>query len=643
MPASLLDIVIVSYRCRDMLRDCLASLEAFPPRGGARIWVVDNVSGDGTVEMVREEFPKVELIASDENLGFSKANNLAIARGSAPYVLALNPDTRVTGGALDHMLELMEQRPEVGMSGCRLELPDGTFDHAARRSFPTPLGALAHFTGVGRLKRTPAKLSQYRALEVESGPVDAVNGAFMLMRREALELVGLFDEGYWMYMEDLDLCYRFAQEGWVTWYEPSVKVIHIKAGSSGRYRSPHLNYAFHYGMFRFYRKHYGPDTNVLNRSFVYLGIATKLGVSITRNGFRRLTRRGRSRPARIAEGGEETSAPAATSGRSRVNAPALSLIVVSRQQGELLEHCLASARAALGEIDGPTELILILNGVPAQERSSSEKLFEGIEVVREPENTGFAPAVGKGIRLAGSEWVALLNDDATIERPALARMLAAGASAADVGSVAAQMRFADRPQIINSAGIEVDRLGIASDRLLGEPVSASEPAPVEVFGASGGCAVYRRAMLDDIGGFDESFFAYLEDVDVAWRARMKGWRCLYVPGAVVLHHHSATLGHESGRKYYLVGRNRVRLLAKNASSTQLRRHGARIVLHELGYVTYVALAQLSLAPLRGRIVGLSQWKRYRRAGAEGRCAIPLARSGGIRAALRRRRAWAGKS
>jgi GT2 family glycosyltransferase len=306
MPELRLDVVVVSYRCRGLLRDCLDSLRAFPPAGGARVWVVDNASADGTVEMVREEFPEVELIASDENLGFSKANNLAIVRGSAPFVLALNPDTLMTERALDRMLELMEERPEVGISGCRLELPDGTFDHAARRSFPTPLGALAHFSGVGRLKKAPARLAQYRAPEVESGPVDAVNGAFMLMRREALEQVGLFDEGYWMYMEDLDLCYRFAQAGWITWYEPAAKVIHVKAGTSGKYRKPRVNYAFHYGMLRFYRTHYARNDNRLTRIAIYTGIGAKLAVSTTRSAIsRRVLRRGR-RPITPAPGGDRS-------------------------------------------------------------------------------------------------------------------------------------------------------------------------------------------------------------------------------------------------------------------------------------------------------------------------------------------------
>jgi N-acetylglucosaminyl-diphospho-decaprenol L-rhamnosyltransferase len=237
--------------------------------------------------MVRSEFSDVELIASDTNRGFSTANNTAIRRGVARYVLALNPDTEVTPGALDHMIELMESSPSIGIAGCRLELEDGTFDHAARRSFPTPLGALAHFTGIGRWRKAPRSLAQYRAPTVESGPVDAVNGAFMLILRRALEEVGLFDEGYWMYMEDLDLCYRFRQAGWVTWYDPGATVLHVKAGTSGRYRKPRLNYAFHYGMLRFYRKHYASSRNPLVNIVIYVGIGLKLVSSLTTNALRR--------------------------------------------------------------------------------------------------------------------------------------------------------------------------------------------------------------------------------------------------------------------------------------------------------------------------------------------------------------------
>ncbi len=277
-----LDVAIISYRCRDLLRDCLMSLRDHPPTTPMHVVVVDNASGDGTVEMVGNEFPEVRLIASDTNLGFSAANNLALRDSDATYVLALNPDTRVTEGSLDRLLELMDSRPEIGICGCRLELEDGTLDHAARRSFPTVLGALGHFTGIGR-RRRQGRLAQYRATEVESGPVDAVNGAFMLMRRSVLDEIGLFDEGFWLYMEDLDLCYRCREAGYLVWYEPGITVVHVKHGTSGEHRTPRVNYAFHYGMYRFYRKHYAPERNPFVNAAVYLGIAAKLGISLVRS------------------------------------------------------------------------------------------------------------------------------------------------------------------------------------------------------------------------------------------------------------------------------------------------------------------------------------------------------------------------
>jgi N-acetylglucosaminyl-diphospho-decaprenol L-rhamnosyltransferase len=271
-----LDVVIVSFRCEALLHDCLASLHEHPPGRPMAIHVVDNDSRDGTAEMVEREFPEVRLTKAGSNLGFSAANNLAIRDSNAEYVLVLNPDTRITAGALDRLLALMDERSEIGICGPKLVLEDGTLDHAAKRSFPTPFGALAHFAG---------RESQYRAPTLdpdEAGAVDAVNGAFMLIRRAALDEVGLFDEGYWMYMEDLDLCYRFAQAGWTTWYEPAATVVHVKAGTSGPIRSPRLNRAFHYGMYRFYRRHYAPLRSPLTNAAIYAGIGAKLAVSLIR-------------------------------------------------------------------------------------------------------------------------------------------------------------------------------------------------------------------------------------------------------------------------------------------------------------------------------------------------------------------------
>jgi GT2 family glycosyltransferase len=252
-----------------------------------RIHVVDNASGDGSVEMLERDYPQVELTANGENRGFSAAANQAIRAGDEPFVLVLNPDTRVAAGVIDKLLEVMDAEPRVGIAGPALVTESGTPDHAAARAFPTPLSSLGHFTGLARRPRAPAGLRAYAQQPDAAGPVDAVNGAFMLIRREALEQAGDFDEGYWMYMEDLDLCWRFREAGWLTWYEPTVSAFHLKGGSAGPVRSLRLNSAFHRGMRRFYRRHYAEDRNPALNLAVYAGIEAKLALSSLRNAFRR--------------------------------------------------------------------------------------------------------------------------------------------------------------------------------------------------------------------------------------------------------------------------------------------------------------------------------------------------------------------
>jgi len=276
------DVVVVAFHAHDSLRRCLESLRDRPGAQHLNVVVVDNGDDKETAELVRDVLPDGVTIEPHANLGFGRASNLGIRRGHDELVLLLNPDCELKPETLDRLVEVLEEHPDVGMIGPELVREDGSLDHAGRRSFPTILGALGHFTGVGR-RASGGRLAQYRALDVDSGPVDAVNGAFMLCRRAALEQVGGFDEGYWMYMEDLDLCYRLRQAGWLTWYEPSAQALHIKHGTSGSVRSPKLVRAFHYGMFRFYRSHYAPQRNRALNWIVYAGIATKASGSIARS------------------------------------------------------------------------------------------------------------------------------------------------------------------------------------------------------------------------------------------------------------------------------------------------------------------------------------------------------------------------
>jgi GT2 family glycosyltransferase len=320
-------------------------------------------------------------------------------------------------------------------------------------------------------------------------------------------------------------------------------------------------------------------------------------------------------------------------------ATAVSAIVVNHRRPGLTIECLASLEAALERLGEPAELIAVDNGSGDGSAERIGERFPEARVIALGENLGFAGAVNAGVGESSGEWVLLLNNDTTIEAQAVVRLLAAGRGSDDVGSVAAQMRFAAAPRVVNSAGIGVDRLGVAYDRGLGDPVAEGTGDPVEVFGASGGAALMRRAMLDELGGLDDSFFFALEDVDLAWRARMAGWRSLYVPGAVVWHHHGTTGRHTSAFKHFHVGRNRVRMLAKNAEGSHLRRYGPAIVAYDLAYALYAVIADRTLAPLRGRLRGMREWRAYRRAGEAGRRPVALEPVRGFRAALRRRVAW----
>lgn len=279
---ALVAIIIVSFNGKDLLRPCLASLERHPlTLGQSEIHVVDNASSDGAVDMVRREFPHVSVHPLDENVGFSAANNVALRAVTATYVLLLNPDTEIGAGTIDHMVGQMIKDPSIGMSGCRLVRPDGTFDHAAKRSFPTLLAAVAHLFHIGRRSSANPRLAQYRSPDVDEqgvGPVDAINGAFMLTRLEAIQDVGLLDDGYWMYGEDLDWCYRFHQRGWKLIYDGRVDTLHVKGASAGKHRRLRQNYAFHQAMGRFYRKFYAGDRGWLD-VVVFSGIAVRFLIS----------------------------------------------------------------------------------------------------------------------------------------------------------------------------------------------------------------------------------------------------------------------------------------------------------------------------------------------------------------------------
>lgn len=249
--------MIVSYRCRDLLADCLDSLAAQRDEVDMEVMVLDNASGDDTLEAAaRHSWVTAEDLGG--NLGFGRANNLGFDRARGRAVLALNPDTVLPPGSLRACLDELWARPDVGVLSPRLVDREGNLDRRCKRGFPTPWSSLCYFSGLDRYLTGPHS-THYTAGwldEREAGDVESVTGAFMLMRADALAEVGGFDEQFFMYAEDLDLCLRFIESGWRVRYWPEVDVLHVGAGSNVNGRRPAAaDAAYFRTMAPFIRKH----------------------------------------------------------------------------------------------------------------------------------------------------------------------------------------------------------------------------------------------------------------------------------------------------------------------------------------------------------------------------------------------------
>ena len=252
-----LSVVIVSYRCGALLDECLTSLDANRADVDMEVEVVDNASGDDTVEVARRH-AWVTTTALDENLGFARANNVAMDRARGRAVLVLNPDTVVPPGALRACLDELWRDPAVGLLSPRLIDREGRLDRRCHRGFPTLWSSFCYFTTLDRVFRG-ARSQRYtmgHLPETEAADVEAVSGAFMLMPRDAMVAVGGFDEQFFMYAEDIDLSLRFIEHGYRVRYWPGVDVVHVGAGSNvAGQRPPAANAAYFRTMAPFVRKH----------------------------------------------------------------------------------------------------------------------------------------------------------------------------------------------------------------------------------------------------------------------------------------------------------------------------------------------------------------------------------------------------
>lgn len=277
-----LSISIVNYNGGEYLIKCLESLSKLKGELDFDVYVIDNDSKDGSFEEAKNKFPQFDYIDNKANLGFGKAHNIALKKAKTPYLLTLNPDCEVPKGTLKYIFDFMERNPDTGIATSKVEKADGSLDIASHRGFPTPMASFKYFF----LKDDSDYHLTNRDMN-KTHEIDSAVGAFMFMRKDVIEKIGYFDEDYFLYGEDIDICFRVKQEGFKVMYVPEVKILHIKGVSSGIKKhsqgeskatnsTKNLAMDYFYSTMKiFYAKHYAKSYPGIYNSLVYTGIDFK--------------------------------------------------------------------------------------------------------------------------------------------------------------------------------------------------------------------------------------------------------------------------------------------------------------------------------------------------------------------------------
>lgn len=286
-----LSIIIVNYNVKEFLQNLIHSIEKASPNLTKEIIIIDNASDDGSVDFIKEKFPQIKLIANSKNLGFGKANNIGLKQAAGKYILLINPDTLVAEDTFEKMIKFFESNSEAGLAGCKILNPDGSLQLACRRSFPGPWTSFTKVTGLSSMFPNNKIFARYNLTYLDENKtyeVDAISGSFMMMRKEVYEKVGGFDEQFFMYGEDLDLCYRIQKAGFKVYYFHDTQIIHYK-GESTKRSSLDETKVFYSAMHLFVKKHLSSSllvefilrTAIAVRSvFAFLGVRKLLILSL---------------------------------------------------------------------------------------------------------------------------------------------------------------------------------------------------------------------------------------------------------------------------------------------------------------------------------------------------------------------------
>lgn len=277
-----LSVIIVNYNVQHFLEQCLHSVRKASKNTSVEIFVVDNNSVDGSLQMLREKFPDVKLIANKENLGFSRANNQAIREARGEYVLLLNPDTVVEEETFEKVVRFMDEHPDAGGLGVKMLDGKGNFLPESKRGLPTPAVAFYKIFGLARIFPKSKRFGRYHLGYLdkdETHEVEILSGAFMLMRKSALDKVGLLDEDFFMYGEDIDLSYRIILGGFKNYYFPDTRIIHYK-GESTKKSSVNYVFVFYNAMVIFARKHFSQQNARLFSFLINTAVWLRAGAAL---------------------------------------------------------------------------------------------------------------------------------------------------------------------------------------------------------------------------------------------------------------------------------------------------------------------------------------------------------------------------
>lgn len=486
---------------------CLKSLERTGVTQRAEVILVDNGSTDGTLERVRRQFPWVQIVRNETNLGFAIACNQGARVASSPFLVFLNNDTEVKPGWLDALLSAARRDPKVAVVGSKLLYPDGRIQHAGVRilhGLPYPLTAVH----LGHGKPDDPAFNN-------AGPVHAVTGASMLVRRDVFWAVGGFDTGYKNGYEDVDLCLKVRQRGFEILYEPRSVAIHYESRTLGR--------------------HDFELENLVRLHRAWMPLVPAL----------------RTSPLE----------PAHRSDRPRV-----SVIVVTYNSLRTVAPCLDSVLSTLEPGD---ELIVVDNGsrdeTAAYLTVVSKMEPEGrITVQLNQENLGYAAAAAKGARTARNPFVIFVNPDVVVGRGWIEGLLEPMLRDGSVAAAGPVSNYAAGCQNVSQyVEAEVVRQTVEWDRLRSQLELAWKGKTLDTKLLIGFCLAVRREALEKVGGLDESLFLGNDDLDLSWRLGRAGYRQVVVPSVFVLHHGQVSFNTEPKvRTAYLVQQSTNQLYEK---------------------------------------------------------------------------------